>query len=596
MAPGVAKAGLASASVLRSPMLTARASPSLRTLSFRDGFLHSSSPAAGCAWTASFSSSRAPRGDVGSVGAAGGEAATSESSSAPVAPVLAALRSRGLVAAVTSEEAVAAAARASPPSPVYLGIDPTADSMHVGNLLCVVTLSWFARFGHTPVLLVGGATGAVGDPSGKDKERPLLAGEAVAGNARSIADQAQAILSEARLREADAVAAESIAELVGQGVLRGAAVGNESWAGDVTGASSPIPPSVVVNNLDWWKDVSLLDFLRTAGRQTRVGPMLAREAVRARLAKDGLSYTEFSYQLLQAYDFVHLHSTMGCAGQIGGTDQWGNITAGTDAIRRGQVGDDFGEESQGAGDDHAGTAAAAAVASVPPPSAFGLTIPLLTRADGTKYGKSESGAIWLSPERMSPYGLYQALFATPDADVCTLLRMLTAAPLWAVDEFAAQIRAGEIARPNAAQKLLAECVTALAHGHEGLEAARRATAALAPGSTTPPDHAALRDLLASPGHPPVLRLPRASLLDVPFAELLAAAELAPSRSAARRLVDQGGARANNAPVGKTDVVREEHLLGGELLLLSAGKKRRALVVVDEEAGKEDGKCAARTDE
>lgn len=509
--------------------------------------------------------------------------------------MLAALRSRGLVAAVTSEEAVAAASRASPPSPVYLGIDPTADSMHVGNLLCVVTLSWFARFGHTPVLLVGGATGAVGDPSGKDKERPLLAGEAVAGNARSIAEQAQAILSEERLREADAVAAAAIAELLDQGVLRGEGRGGEAAGGAAVGGApggapvappeGRIPAAVVVNNLDWWKDVSLLDFLRTAGRQTRVGPMLAREAVRARLAKDGLSYTEFSYQLLQAYDFVHLHATMGVAGQIGGADQWGNITAGTDAIRRGQVGD-LAEEAQGVDAGADPGAGSSSASTLPPPSAFGLTIPLLTRADGTKYGKSEAGAIWLSPARMSPYGLYQALFATPDADVCTLLRMLTAAPLWAVDEFAAQIGAGAIARPNAAQRLLAECVTALAHGPEGLEAARRATAALAPGSTTPPDHAALRDLLASPGHPPVLRRPRAELLGAPFADLLAAADLAPSRSAARRLVEQGGARANNASVGKADVVREEHLLGGELLLLSAGKKRRALVVVADEVAEE----------
>ena len=237
------------------------------------------------------------------------------------------------------------------PVRVYIGFDPTADSLHLGNLVGVMALAWFAKFGHAVYPILGGATGRIGDPSGKSTERPLLDEATLEANIAHLGAFFQKVLPGAR----------------------------------------------VLNNQDWLGSFSLIDFLRDVGKHFRIGPMLGKEMVRTRLqSEEGMSFTEFSYQLLQGYDFYHLQKTHGVSVQMGGSDQWGNITAGID----------FNRKLGGA-------------------PIYGVTFPLLTRSDGKKFGKSEEGAIWLSPEKLSPYHFYQYLVRVPDADVICLLKMLS---------------------------------------------------------------------------------------------------------------------------------------------------------------------------
>src|SRR5579872_3470330 len=264
------------------------------------------------------------------------------------------LKERGFVDAMTSEELQEITSK---PIKLYVGFDPTADSLHLGNLMGIMALAWFQRFGHTPVAILGGATGRIGDPSGKSIERPFLDNETIVANIASIRKHFEKTLDF---------------------------------------ASSTNPP-MILNNDDWYNSVSLVEFLRDVGKYFRVNVMLSKEMVRARLAsEDGISFTEFSYQLLQGYDFYHLYEKFGVILQVGGSDQWGNITAGIELIRK-KIGG----------------------------SAYGLTWPLLTRSDGKKFGKTEEGAIWLSPERCSPYQFYQYLVRLPDPDVIPLMRLLT---------------------------------------------------------------------------------------------------------------------------------------------------------------------------
>eukprot|EP00242_Pyramimonas_sp_CCMP2087_P001523 CAMPEP_0198226724 /NCGR_PEP_ID=MMETSP1445-20131203/106349_1 /TAXON_ID=36898 /ORGANISM="Pyramimonas sp., Strain CCMP2087" /LENGTH=383 /DNA_ID=CAMNT_0043906595 /DNA_START=140 /DNA_END=1287 /DNA_ORIENTATION=- len=267
------------------------------------------------------------------------------------------LKERGLVDAITNEEELRKATGAGPIK-VYCGFDPTADSLHLGNLLGILVLVWFQKCGHTPVALLGGATARVGDPSGKSAERPVMDDATIEANSKGI----EAILR-ALLTQRDA----------------------------------PVP-GMLLNNLEWFAGMGFLEFLRDVGKFARMGTMLNKDSVKTRLDGDGMSFTEFSYQLLQGYDFVHLSRTYGVTAQIGGSDQWGNITAGTDLNRR-----ILGTEAE---------------------SAFGITFPLLLKNDGTKFGKSESGAVWLAAERLSPFKFYQHLFAVPDVDVIKFMKML----------------------------------------------------------------------------------------------------------------------------------------------------------------------------
>ncbi|RMH67695.1 MAG: tyrosine--tRNA ligase, partial [Actinomyces sp.] len=320
------------------------------------------------------------------------------------AAVLADLRRRGLVHDHTDETALVERLAAGPIT-VYCGFDPTADSLHVGNLVPLLTLRRFQRFGHRPVALAGGATGMIGDPSGRSEERNLLDAETLDRNLAAISGQLEALL------DFDAGA-------------------------------------VLVDNREWTSGVGVLDFLRDVGKHVTVNTMLAKESIRTRLASEhGLSYTEFSYMLLQAHDFWALHERLGCEMQIGGSDQWGNITAGIDLIRR----------KSGA-------------------RVHGLTVPLVTRSDGQKFGKTAEGAVWLSPRRTLPYEFHQYFLRVDDADVERFLLQLT---FCEVDEVAEVMgRHREAPEKRLAQRRLADEVTALVHGPAEVARATRAAEVL----------------------------------------------------------------------------------------------------------------------
>jgi tyrosyl-tRNA synthetase len=311
----------------------------------------------------------------------------------------------------------------------------------------------------------------------------------------------------------------------------------------------------------------------------RVGTMIAKESVRKRMDSDsGISFTEFSYQLLQGYDFVHLRRAHGVRVQVGGSDQWGNITAGTDLIRRMLGGEGEGDDQGGSaasssgGGNGSGGGGGGGGGAAP---CFGATFPLLLKADGTKFGKSEGGAVWLAPAMLSPYQFYQHLLKTTDADAPRFLRILTFLPLAEIDAIEAAMAAPGAA-PNAAQRRLAEEVTRFVHGEAGLAAALRATAALAPGADTALDAAALEASDA-----PTASLPRAQVVGCLLAEVMVAAGMQPSKAAVRRMIKGGGVSVNNAKVGDEGrEVTEEDLIEGRLVLIAAGKKNKMLVRVE----------------
>ncbi|GFR51335.1 hypothetical protein Agub_g13752, partial [Astrephomene gubernaculifera] len=459
----------------------------------------------------------------------------------PRSHILPLLRSRGLLAEVTNEAELAAAAGAGRLA-VYCGFDPTADSLHLGNLLGIVVLSWFQRCGHQPVVLLGGATGRVGDPSGRSAERPVLEEQQIERNVQAIGSLLRTLLQR---------------------------------------NSPPGAPAVrVLNNLDWFGPMGLLTFLREVGKFARVGSMMAKDSVRTRMeSEQGISFTEFTYQLLQGYDFVHLCREHGVRVQIGGSDQWGNITAGTDLIRKllggGGAAAGSGAAAAGSGEAAEGSAGSGAAEA---PSCYGLTFPLLVDSEGRKFGKSVGGAIWLSAEKLSPYKFYQYLFQVSDADVVKLLKMLTFLPLGEVEAIEAAMRQPGYL-PNTAQRRLAEEVTRFVHGEEGLAQAIKATEALKPGAATQLDAATLETVA---GDAPSATLTRGLVEGATLADVLVATKLQPSKSAARKLIKGGGVYLNNAKVGEElYVVQPTDLIEGRLLLLAAGKKNKMLVrIVD----------------
>ena len=374
----------------------------------------------------------------------------------------------------------------------------TADSLHAGPLVGIMAVRRLQQAGHKPIILLGGGTTLVGDPSGKDAERPLLPEEEIDANAKAIRSQLERFLD--------------------------------------FGANG----AVLLNNADWLRPLGLMDFLRDVGKHVTVNTMMAKESVKVRLEgrEQGISYTEFSYMLLQAYDFLHLFREHGCRMQVGGSDQWGNITLGIDLIRRAE-----GEE------------------------AYGLAWPLLTRADGSKFGKSEGGSIWLSGEKTSPYDFFQYWVNAHDDDMATYLDLFT--------DLSVEDRAELAASPpeqRAAQRRLAHDLTATVHGPEGLAAAERATAALFGGDPTALSESELLAVFADAPSSSA-DLPSATLLD-----LFAGALEGGSKSAARRTASQGGAYVNNRQERELDrPVREEDLLAGRSLLLRKGRKRYHLV-------------------
>jgi tyrosyl-tRNA synthetase len=413
------------------------------------------------------------------------------------------LQERGFIDAMTSEELREMAEK---PFKVYCGFDPTSDSLHIGHMVALIGLAWFQRFGHTPVAIVGGATGMIGDPSGKSTERQLLTEEVIESNLQGIKKNLETLLDFSN--------------------------------------KNAVP--LILNNLDWFKNFSFIGFLRDVGKFFRIGPMLAKDSVKQRMnSEEGMSFTEFSYQLLQGYDFLHLFNTYGVAVQIGGSDQWGNITAGTDLIRK-----------------------------VHGKPAFGITFPLLTRSDGQKFGKSEKGAIWLSPEKCSPYEFYQYFVRVPDADAIKLMRLLTFIEMEEIRAYEATMQHTDYA-PNTVQKRLAEEITRLVHGQEGLDKALKVTMGAAPGSETVLDAEVLESIAKDMAS---VELTENMVVGQKLVDVMVEVGLQSSKGEARRLIRNGGVYLNNAKVAdENSCVLEKDLIKGRLLLLATGRKNKILV-------------------
>jgi len=392
------------------------------------------------------------------------------------------------------------------PLTLYCGFDPTADSLHVGHLMGQLTLRRFQLAGHRPLPLAGGATGMIGDPSGKSAERNLLTREQLEHNVACIKGQLSKLL-------------------------------------DFDSSSNP---AQLVDNATWTIGVSYLDFLRDIGKHFSVNMMVAKDSVRARMDSElGLSYTEFSYMLLQSFDFYYLRRAYDCELQIGGSDQWGNITAGTDLIRK---------KLQA--------------------SCWGMTFPLITKSDGSKFGKTESGAVWLDPKRTSPYRFYQFFVNTEDSMLPTYLRKFT---LLARAEIQA-LEATHAERPEVRQghKALAREVTTLVHGAQAYEDAMRASEIMFGGRVEGVSETVFEDVV---GEVPTHDLPREHLggIGMPLIDAVVAAGLASSKGAARRDIEGGGLYVNNIKQG--DVARNVSVadaLFGRYLLLRKGKRSYAV--------------------
>ncbi len=397
----------------------------------------------------------------------------------------------------------------------YLGIDPTADSLHIGHLVGVMILKHFQLCGHRPLALVGGATGMIGDPSGKSQERNLL--------------------DEATLRHNQEAIKRQLAKLL-------------DFDSDAPNAA------VMVNNYDWMKDFKFLDFIRDIGKLITVNYMMAKDSVKKRFngEGDGMSFTEFTYQLVQGYDFLHLYETMDCKIQLGGADQWGNITTGTELIRRKLGGE-----------------------------AYAITCPLITKADGTKFGKTESGNVWLDPRYTSPYKFYQFWLNVSDEDAERYIKIFTLLDRETIEGLIAEHRAAPHLR--ILQKRLAEEITTMIHSREEYEKAAGASAILfggaAPETLRTLDEATLLQVFEGV---PQFRIARTELNALPFIELCAEkTQIFPSKGECRKMVQGGGVSLNKEKVADPmRAVGESDLLAGKYLLVQKGKKNYYLVIAE----------------
>jgi len=396
------------------------------------------------------------------------------------------------------------------PVTVYNGFDPTADSLHVGHLVPMVSLARLQRFGHHPIALAGGGTGMIGDPSGRSTERNLLSLDEIAHNVEQIKVQLASILD----------------------------------------FEVKTNPARIVNNADWLSQLSMVEYLRDVGKHFTVNYMIAKDSVQSRLAReDGISYTEFSYMLLQSYDFVHLFDAHNCVLQTGGSDQWGNITAGVMLVRRMR-----GE------------------------TAYGLVYPLITRADGSKFGKTADGdSVWLDPTRTSPYRFYQFFRNMEDADVIEMLRFYT---FLTQDEIAEYEQAvAEQPHRRAAQRRLAQEVTRMVHGESGVAKAEQAAQVLFGGDIAGLNAAEIRDIFSDV---PSSRLPKQELENggLPVVDLLERTGVAKSKGEARRLIANGGIYVNNVRTEDSDVsVSLDESIEGTFLVLRKGKRNYHLVQI-----------------
>jgi len=418
------------------------------------------------------------------------------------------LQARGLVHQTTSEEVEQLLERG--PVTAYIGFDPTADSLHVGSLLPVLALVRLQRAGHLPIAVVGGGTGLIGDPSGKTSERSMLSREQIDANVAGLRAQLSRFL-------------------------------------DFTGAHA----ARLVDNSEWLSRLNLIEFLRDIGKHFSVGAMVQRDSVQLRLEgrEQGLSYTEFTYALLQAYDFLELFDRFGCRLQLGGSDQWGNILDGCELIRR-----------------------------LRQASAYGLTMPLVTRSDGSKFGKSEAGNVWIDTARTSPYAFYQFWLNTDDADVVRYLRFFTFLQPDEIGELASRHAAHPERRE--AHRALGEHVTAMVHGEAALESARRTTSVLFDGGDL---RTLSRDELAAGlGEAPRTPLGRGELegVGLELATALVRCGLAPSKGQARTAIQQGAISVNHEVVREDSrALRSADLLAGRFIVLRRGKKTYALLDV-----------------
>ena len=406
---------------------------------------------------------------------------------------------RGLLALSTDADELRTALRSGTVT-FYVGFDPTAPGLHIGNMVQLLTMRRLQLAGHRPIGLVGGATGLIGDPSGKSEERVLNPRETVAAWVERIRGEVARFLD---------------------------------FGGGPAGA-------VMVSNLEWTEQLSALDFLRDIGKHFPVNRMLARESVKARLEAGGISYTEFSYQILQAYDYLELYRRHGCTLQLGGSDQWGNLVAGVDLIKR-----------------------------VESASVHALATPLITRPDGTKYGKTEGGAIWLSPDLMSPYAFYQFWVNRSDAEVGQLLRVFTFRSRKEIEDLERQVQERPAARE--AQRVLAEDVTTLVHGPEECAKAVAASRALfGQGELADLDEPTLAAALAEV--PSMTVEPTTSGLPT-VVDLMTGTGIVASKSAARRAIAEGGAYLNNRKVLNEEAEPDRaDLLYGRFLVVRRGKR------------------------
>ncbi|XP_020588208.1 tyrosine--tRNA ligase, chloroplastic/mitochondrial-like [Phalaenopsis equestris] len=439
------------------------------------------------------------------------------------------LRERGLVDSITSHNLKSACSIPNnTPLKVCCTFDATAGSLHLENLIGLIVLAWFRRCGHQTVALLCDPIGRIGDPSGKSLERPELGVETLEIKSAEIRDLVYRILHRAN-KEIELKMGCSKDEILN--------------------SDSEDSGNLLVLNDDWWKEITFLDFVLEVGRYARVGTMMAKESLKKLLmSEDGLSYTEFTYQLLQAYDFFYMFKNMGVNVQIGGRDQWENIVAGTELIRK--------------------------ILRVE--GAHGLAFPLLLKSDGSKFGKSEDGVIWLSPAMLSPYKFYQYFFSVPDVDVVRFLKILTFLNLEEIHELEdAMKRPGYV--PNSAQRRLAEEVTRFVHGKEGLVEAVNATKALMSGAETELDPNTIEGIVKDV---PSCSLPYDRVLNSLLVEISVISGFLGSKSAARRLLKQGGLYLNNKRVdheGKR--IEEFDIVSGKLMLLSAGKKKKMVIKI-----------------
>ena len=418
--------------------------------------------------------------------------------------LLADLEWRGLIAQTTDRDALLKEMESGPIS-FYLGFDPTAPSLHVGNLVVLLVMRRFQQAGHKPLPLVGGATGLVGDPSGRNEERSLNSDEVVAEWVSRIRKQLERFLT-------------------------------------FEGSNA----ATLVNNLDWTKNVTAIEFLRDIGKHFSVNQMLTKDSVSSRLEGGGISYTEFSYQVLQSFDFLELYRRYNCILQLGGSDQWGNITAGLDLIRRAESG-----------------------------SAHALTIPLLQKSDGTKFGKTAGGSVWLDPEMTSPYAFYQYWIGTDDADVERFLKTFSFKSREELEALFVELKENPGAR--VAHRALAEELTTLVHGAQECANAQAAAKALfGQGDIFELDQKTLESALS--------QLPRTTIAKgeafPTWVDLLAATGVVDSKTAARRIVKEGGAYLNNQKIsGEEFAPSESDLIHSRFLLLRKGKRDLAAVEI-----------------